>query len=425
MANLAPYPIFQANAGDKLYTYDAGTTTPKATYTTQAGDVSNANPIVFGSNGFNQVWLGDGGYKFVLNTSADVLRWEVDDIGGVSSTAFGAQVFDISSSISVTSSYQNGLLVCTASPTLSLISSVSAGEGFYFSVKNNGVGTVTIDADGAETIDGAASKLLVAGESCLVISNGTNWITSFGLPEDITATSVTATTITGTDVISTDFQAATVGGGALKTSTGASRINWDATAVTLGIKLNANTFKIENLATPTVSTDAATMGYVDTEITSVESSQDTLQTTTSGTSKDFTIPAGTRKITICYNGISTNGTSNVMLQLGDAGGIEATGYLGACGNGTSATVMSTGFLITGGSGITAASVFHGSTTLTLMDSATFLWASSGTAGFSNAAAIYANGGTKATSATATTLRLTTVNGTDTFDAGSVNVIYEK
>lgn len=165
--------------------------------------------------------------------------------------------------------------------------------------------------------------------------------------------------------------------------------------------------------------------YVDTAIDAVESGQDTLQATTSGTTKDFTIPSGTRKITICFNGISTSGTSNVMAQLGDAGGPETTGYSGSCGNGSSAVLMSSGFLVTGGSGITAVSIFNGSMTITLMDAATFLWACQGVIGFSNGAAVYMSGGVKATSALTTTLRLTMVNGTDTFDAGSVNVIYEK
>ena len=59
-------------AGGLLYTYAAGTTTPLATYTTSAGNIANANPIVLNSAGrlANEVWLTTGSsYKFILQTS--------------------------------------------------------------------------------------------------------------------------------------------------------------------------------------------------------------------------------------------------------------------------------------------------------------------------------------------------------------------
>ncbi len=73
-------------AGGLLYTYAAGTTTPQATYTTSAGNVANANPVVLDSAGriANQVWLTEGQvYKFELRTSAGVTIWTKDDISGV------------------------------------------------------------------------------------------------------------------------------------------------------------------------------------------------------------------------------------------------------------------------------------------------------------------------------------------------------
>ena len=89
MAIISPVPFlqfFDANgiplAGGKLYTYAAGTTTPLATYTTYAGTVSNANPVILDSAGRASVWLGAAMYKFVLNTSADVLVYTTDNIVG-------------------------------------------------------------------------------------------------------------------------------------------------------------------------------------------------------------------------------------------------------------------------------------------------------------------------------------------------------
>ena len=76
-------------SGGLLYTYEAGTTTPQATYTDSNGNVANSNPIVLDAAGRvpYQVWLTDGAsYKFILKTSLGVTVWTEDDIpAGVSS----------------------------------------------------------------------------------------------------------------------------------------------------------------------------------------------------------------------------------------------------------------------------------------------------------------------------------------------------
>ena len=85
---LLPYPKFKAYvsgtstplAGGKLYTYLPGTTTPTTTYTTAAGTVANANPVVLDSNGEADVWF-TGVIKLVLTDSADVTIWTKDNIG--------------------------------------------------------------------------------------------------------------------------------------------------------------------------------------------------------------------------------------------------------------------------------------------------------------------------------------------------------
>lgn len=73
-------------SGGKLYTYAAGTTTPQATYTTSSGGTAHSNPIVLDSAGRvsagGEIWLAFSPYKFVLNTSADVLLATWDNIFG-------------------------------------------------------------------------------------------------------------------------------------------------------------------------------------------------------------------------------------------------------------------------------------------------------------------------------------------------------
>ena len=145
----------------------------------------------------------------------------------------------------------------------------------------------------------------------------------------------------------------------------------------------------------------------------------TSQATTSGTSWDFTIPAGTEQIEVMFAGFSINGTANPLIQIGDSGGVETTGYLGGSSSIGSGNVRSTsGFLINSN---LAANVLHGSVRLTLADSSTNTWVASGTLNASNADSMYTCSGSKALSATITTVRVTTSNGTDAGDAGLVNV----
>jgi hypothetical protein len=74
-------------AGGKLYTYTAGTSTPKPTYTTSAGNIAHANPIILDSSGRvpgGEIWLlSTSAYKFIIHTSANVLIATYDNIWGI------------------------------------------------------------------------------------------------------------------------------------------------------------------------------------------------------------------------------------------------------------------------------------------------------------------------------------------------------
>lgn len=87
-ATVAVFPKFRAFdsngvplAGGLLYTYQAGTTTPQATYTDQSATSQNANPVVLDASGSASVWLGSGlSYKFVLKDSAGNTQWTADNV---------------------------------------------------------------------------------------------------------------------------------------------------------------------------------------------------------------------------------------------------------------------------------------------------------------------------------------------------------
>ena len=148
----------------------------------------------------------------------------------------------------------------------------------------------------------------------------------------------------------------------------------------------------------------------------------TAQNSTSGTSIDFTgIPAWAKKITVMFAGVSTSGTSPYIVQLGDSGGIENTTYVGWNWNqnGTESLTPSTGICLF--LNPTAASTHTGTCNINNLNGNT--WQSTGiaigTVGYSSTGA-----GSKTLPGTLDRIRITTVNGTDTFDAGQINVLYE-
>jgi hypothetical protein len=153
----------------------------------------------------------------------------------------------------------------------------------------------------------------------------------------------------------------------------------------------------------------------------------TSQASTSGTSIDFTsIPSWVKRVTVMFVGVSTSGTSSPLIQLGTGGTPTTTGYLGAnwWTTHTGSNQLSnfnTGFglnLLNGA----AAAVYHGSIVCTLQTGNT--WACSFVLGQSNAASASNGAGSIALAGVLNLVRITTVNGTDTFDAGSINILYE-
>ena len=145
--------------------------------------------------------------------------------------------------------------------------------------------------------------------------------------------------------------------------------------------------------------------------------------TTSGTSIDFTgIPSYVKRITVMFNAVSTTGSSDLTVQLGTSSGVTTSGYRGSAQRGTGATADTNGFNVT--ATIAASTLMNGSITITLLDSTNNIWAQSGVLGHSDGGAVAQSGGSVTLASALTRVRLTTVGGTDTFDAGSINILYE-
>ena len=145
----------------------------------------------------------------------------------------------------------------------------------------------------------------------------------------------------------------------------------------------------------------------------------------SGTSIDFTgIPSWVKRVTVMFNGVSTNGTSIIQMQLGDSGGVETTGYTAGSGSfggsAFAATSFTTGFGIRTSNA--AANDYQGF--VTFINLSANIWVANGSTYAASGYFLAPFGGSKTLSATLDRIRITTVNGTDTFDAGSINILYE-
>lgn len=173
----------------------------------------------------------------------------------------------------------------------------------------------------------------------------------------------------------------------------------------------------------------ATSDLADAAVTPAKLSQkltsDTMQATTSGTAKDFTsIPSWVKRITVMLNGISTNGTSPMLVQIG-SGSFDTTNYVGSVsslpnGAAIAGANLSAGFVVA--NTLTSASTISGNIVLTHIGSN--VWTCNGVTGRGNEVRNEVVAGQHTLSNTLDRLRLTMANGTDAFDVGNVNIMYE-
>jgi hypothetical protein len=147
----------------------------------------------------------------------------------------------------------------------------------------------------------------------------------------------------------------------------------------------------------------------------------TAQTAT-GTVIAFTgIPSWVRQVTVMFDGVSFGGANDILVQLGDAGGIEATGYISYCAGFDSTGVLA---VTTATNGIVVAVQTNDLTsgTLTFVNQSGNLWLVSGNL-VNQFPELRIVSGTKTLSDVLTQIRVTRTGG-DVFDAGTINIMYE-
>ena len=145
---------------------------------------------------------------------------------------------------------------------------------------------------------------------------------------------------------------------------------------------------------------------------------------TSGTSIDFTsIPSWVKRITVMFGGVSTSGTSLMQIQLGTGSTTyTTTGYNSGAwtANTSNSGLITSGLILNSNTAATAN--YYGNIIISNLTSNT--WVSSHSLGGPSGGYQSIGGGSIALGAALTAVRITTVNGTDTFDAGSINILYE-
>lgn len=157
MPMLAPSPKFRAVGtdglalvGGKLYTYTAGTSTPKDSYTNFGAGTANTNPVILDARGEADVWL-QGSYKLVLKDSLDQSIWTVDDIRDLTSD----QTFT-NATLAGTLSITGGTITWAANNTHSGNHTFSANVAF----------------NGTTTIGNASSDAFTVNSNTVTWTNG-------------------------------------------------------------------------------------------------------------------------------------------------------------------------------------------------------------------------------------------------------------
>ena len=145
---------------------------------------------------------------------------------------------------------------------------------------------------------------------------------------------------------------------------------------------------------------------------------DTVKSAT-GTSVDFTgIPSWVRRVTVTLIDVSGSGSSVFLVRLGTSAGITTTGYVGATAGAGGNTSATAGIPLNHAVG--SADTTSGN--LIIINPTGNTWIAGGS--FSRGGGAVTGAGSVTLGSVLTQLRLTTTNGTDTFDAGSINLLYE-
>jgi hypothetical protein len=431
------------SVGDTCYYSIQGQTTSE--WEVGLGTYSSANTLtrttIYSSSNAGSAVTFSAGTKNVFLTLVASRSIQLDASGNVTpatgtytrttiTATAGQTSFTANYTVNYVQVYVNGILLnsadYTATTGTTVVLAAAAAAGDIVDVLAINIGTFT----GGVTITGTPTNGQIAtwtgsssiqGTTILPTANG-------GTGASLSPTTA-GNTIFSTDGTNWSSTAKIVRGTSVSTATTSFTASISGTTMTV-TAVASGTIAVGQLITGTGVTAGTTItalgtGSGSTGTYTVSTSQTVASTTITIVGVDFTgIPSWAKRITVMLNGVSVSGASQIQVQIG-SGSITTTGYTSAASNaqGTAlAVVTSTTGFTTGGAN--AANVHY--TTFNIVNPSGFVYQlfGNGNINSSGTFTVYYASGTVTLSGTIDRLRLTTVNGTDTFDAGSVNILYE-
>lgn len=386
-------------AGAKARFFDAGTTTPRTVYADEAGTIPHPSPLLADSNGrFAQAFVSGGAVKVVVTQADDSTGYTLDPCIKVAATGSAANSISFTPSVLRPQTNVQDAIDSGTFPARTI-----TGAGFITVSNGNGAGgNPTISYSPGAPITKTADFTVAATETFL-INNKSGSACVVTLPA--------AASFTGRELTFQNLQAQAVNSAA---SNVIPLIGGAAAAAILPAVIGSWARLVSNGTSWQIVAESRNINL------------GVSVATTSGTSIDITgIPASARRVTVMVNRVSTNSISPLVVRLGTSGGIEATGYVGGAGYGGAANTLqniTTGFPISVEANTAAGSSLSGAVTFHSFGSNT--WVASGTMHETlNQIGNFVSGD-KTLSGVLDRIRLTTVGGTATFDAGSINICWE-
>jgi hypothetical protein len=373
--------------------YASGTSTLITVYSDEAGSIVASNPITADANGIFPQTYALVNAKVIVRDSGGATLWTIDPVPTTSTTAVGASKISFSPTVDIPETNVQDAIEAAAAFAASGFTDYGLGNSGNAPILSalNDTGTAT----GMYRFTGSTTGTFPTG----VVAADTGLVT---VDRQTSSEAMMTLRAAGSNRVFVRMLAAS------------SWQAWRETPNTLASASNTALRFMRMNAAGTAQEYAATINLE-------------AGTAASGTSIDVNIPTAARRITIMLTGVSTNGTAPVRFILGDAGGFETSGYLGSCTSINGATVATTNptasFEANFGTGDTAAAIRSGKITFDRVTASGFSWTANG---------IFALSNTNATSIVSGRMILTEeldkvrigAGGTDTFDAGTVNVSWE-
>jgi hypothetical protein len=402
----------------------AGSSTPQNTYTTATSGVANSNPLTLNSRGepTTEVWLlGGSAYKVILKDSAGATVWTVDNVSGVNDVTSQLGLEWVASGLTPT-------FVSTTSFTLAGDQTTAFHVGRRLKTSNTGgtiYSTITASAFGALTTVTVVNDSGTLDSGLSAVSYGLLSATNTSVPLLSDAVPFRGGSSDRSKRVAIEVDGLTTN--TTRTIT-MPDVNVDLQYSRAASDTQSGAIEIATLAevqTGTSSTLAVTPSTLQQGGKITLNADDVV--TTSGTTVALAtaIPSWARRITLVFNGVSTNGTDNYLVQVG-AGSISATSYVSESGI---VTTVSANVSTSTAGFIMAVNSASASTTgvMTLTRGGTSFdnpWVANGVVRFLTTSTAYFSGVKVVGSNPLTHISITTTGGANTFDAGVISVLVE-